>query len=69
MNYGVGVPEDAYAESVLAGAGPIVGSYGAKDGQSGAGRRLGRVLAALGLDHDVKDPDAGHAFLNDHRQR
>src|SRR6266536_2253024 len=31
VNYGVGVPKDAYTERVLAGACPIVGSYGAKD--------------------------------------
>jgi carboxymethylenebutenolidase len=68
VNYGVGVPKDAYAESVLAGACPIVGSYGAKDrANRGTAGRLGRALAALGVDHDVKEyPDAGHAFLNDH---
>ena len=31
VNYGVGVPKDAYTERFLAGACPIVGSYGAKD--------------------------------------
>ena len=52
VNYG-GCPKDA--ESFLAGACPIVGSYGAKDRtQTGP--------------HDVKEyPDAGHSFLNDHR--
>ena len=30
VNYGVSVPKDAYTESVLAGAWPIVGSYGAR---------------------------------------
>jgi len=67
VNYGVGVPKDAYTESVLAGACPIVGSYGAKDraNRETAGR-LDRALEALGVDHDVKEyPDAGHSFLND----
>jgi carboxymethylenebutenolidase len=68
VNYGVGVPKDAYAEDFLAGACPIVGSYGAKDrANRGTARKLGRALEALGVDHDVKEyPDAGHAFLNDH---
>jgi carboxymethylenebutenolidase len=68
VNYGVGVPKDAYTERVLAGACPIVGSYGAKDrANRGTAQRLGRVLGALGVDHDVKEyPDAGHEFLNDH---
>ncbi len=68
VNYGVGVPKDAYAESVLAAACPIVGSYGARDrANRGTADRLSRVLGAVGVDHDVKEyPDAGHAFLNDH---
>jgi len=67
VNYGVGVPKDAYAESVLAGACPIVGSYGARDrANRGTAGRLDRALEALGVDHDVKEyPDAGHSFLND----
>jgi carboxymethylenebutenolidase len=33
----------------------------------GTAPKLGQVLTALGVDHDVKEcPDAGHAFLNDH---
>jgi len=66
VNYG-GTPKDA--ESVLRGACPIVGSYGGKDwSQRGAADRLERALDALGVDHDVKEyPDAGHSFLNDHR--
>ena len=53
----------------LAGACPIVGSYGAKDRtQRGAAQRLERALTANGIEHDVKEyPDAGHSFLNDHR--
>jgi len=31
VKYGAGVPKDAYTESVLAGACPIAGSYGARD--------------------------------------
>ena len=66
VNYGVGVPKDAYAGSFLADACPIVGSYGAKDGSNrGTADKLNRVLEALGVDHDVKQyPDAGHSFLN-----
>ena len=68
VNYGVGVPKDAYTETFLTGACPIVGSYGAKDrGNRGTAATLDRALEALGVDHDVKEyPDAGHAFLNDH---
>jgi carboxymethylenebutenolidase len=66
-NYG-GCPKDA--EQVLAGACPIVGSYGGKDrspmGYRAAGR-LERALTVNGVDHDIKVyPDASHAFLNDH---
>ena len=65
VNYGQ-VPKDA--ESFLAGACPIVGSYGAKDRTlHGAADRLERALTANGVEHDVKEyPDAGHSFLNDH---
>ena len=68
VNYGVGAPKDAYTETFLAGACPIVGSYGAKDrGNRGTAAKLDRALEAVGVDHDVKEyPDAGHAFLNDH---
>ena len=66
VNYGT-VPRDA--ETFLAGACPIVGSYGAKDWTlRGAAERLDRALTANGVEHDVKEyPGAGHAFLNDHR--
>ena len=65
VNYGT-VPKAA--ERMLAGACPIVGSYGAKDPTlRGAAQRLEKALTAVGVDHDVKEyPDAGHAFLNDH---
>jgi len=68
VNYGVGVSKDAYTERVLAGACPIVGSYGARDrANRGTAQKLDRVLEALGVDHDVKEhPQAGHPFLNDH---
>lgn len=49
-------PANAYTEASLQGACPIVGSFGGKD------RNLREV------DHDVKEyPEAGYAFLNDHR--
>jgi carboxymethylenebutenolidase len=68
VNYGVGVPRSTYSAEALAGACPIVGSYGARDrANRGTAQKLGRVLTTLGVDHDVKEyPDAGHAFLNDH---
>ena len=68
VNYGVGAPKSVYAEKFLAGACPIVGSYGAKDrANRGTAARLERTLTAAGVAHDVKEyPDAGHAFLNDH---
>jgi carboxymethylenebutenolidase len=35
---------------------------------AGAAQRLERALTANGIDHDVKEyPDAGHSFLNNHR--
>jgi carboxymethylenebutenolidase len=68
VNYGT-AGKDAYAEAVLAGACPIVGSYGARDRFTrGAADRLERTLTAVGVSHDIKVyPGAGHAFLNDHR--
>ena len=52
VNYGVMAPASAYTEAALQGACPIVGSFGGKD------RNL----------RDVKEyPEAGHAFINDHR--
>ncbi len=64
-NYG-GVPKDA--ESFLAGACPIIASYGARDWtQRGAAGKLERALSAAGVAHDVKEyPGAAHSFLNDH---
>lgn len=67
VNYG-SAPKDAYSESFLSGACPIVGSYGAKDWTlRGAAGRLDRALTNVGVPHDVKEyPDANHSFLNDH---
>lgn len=63
-NYGR-IPRNA--EQALAGACPIVASYGRKDPSlRGAAAKLERTLTALGVEHDVKEyPRAGHSFLND----
>ncbi len=63
VNYGT-LPKDL--ETFLAGACPIVGSYGAKDiSLQGAAEKLDHALTKLAVDHDVKEyPQAGHAFLN-----
>jgi carboxymethylenebutenolidase len=68
VNYGT-ARKAAYAEELLAGACPIVGSYGARDRFTrGAAGRLERILTNVGVPHDIKVyPGAGHAFLNDHR--
>ncbi|MBV9560013.1 MAG: dienelactone hydrolase family protein [Bradyrhizobium sp.] len=65
VNYGE-VPKDI--DSVVTGACPIVGSFGAKDRTlRGAATRLEQALARQGIDHDVKEyPDAGHSFFNKH---
>lgn len=67
VNYG-SVPKNA--EELLAGACPIVASYGAKDrALRHAAQRLEQALTANGVSHDVKEyPEAGHAFLNDHKR-
>jgi dienelactone hydrolase len=63
-NYG-GCPKDA--EQLLAGACPIVASYGGKDRSpmgDKAAAPLERALAANGVDHDIKVyPEASHGFL------
>ena len=63
-NYGQ-LPKDP--DQALAGACPIVGSYGGKDvSLRGAAAKLERTLDGLGVTHDVKEyPSAGHSFLND----
>jgi carboxymethylenebutenolidase len=67
VNYG-SASKRAYTASFLAGACPIVGSFGGRDRTlRGAAGRLEQALTAVGAEHDVKEyPDAGHAFLNDH---
>lgn len=62
-NYGM-LPKEM--ETVLAGACPILGNYGASDSQlKGAKDKLDKVLAGLGVTHDIKEyPGAGHAFMN-----
>jgi carboxymethylenebutenolidase len=61
-NYGA-LPKDL---SVLDGACPIVGSYGAKDrALGGAAAALESALSERNVVHDVKEyPDAGHSFLD-----
>lgn len=67
VNYGT-VPQDA--DTLLAGACPMIGSYGAKDRPlRGAAERLEHALTVAGVEHDVKEyADAGHAFLNNHNR-
>jgi carboxymethylenebutenolidase len=64
-NYGR-VPNDA--DTLLAGACPVVASFGRKDlALRGAADRLEHALSINGIPHDVKEyAEAGHAFLNDH---
>jgi carboxymethylenebutenolidase len=66
VNYGE-VPADA--RTLLAGACPVVGSFGGRDRMlRRAPQRLQAALEANGVPHDVVVyPDAGHGFLNDHR--
>lgn len=65
VNYGQ-VPEDA--EDLLAGACPVIGSFGARDRSlSGAADRLRQALEVNDVDNDVKEyPSVGHSFLNYH---
>jgi carboxymethylenebutenolidase len=64
VNYGM-VPEDA--EQVLAGACPIVGSFGGRDSMGTKHpERLQRALAVLDVPHDVKIyPGSGHRFMTE----
>jgi carboxymethylenebutenolidase len=63
VNYG-DVPDDAVQR--LAGACPIVASYGRRDRRlRGRAAKLESALETLGIEHDVKEyPNAGHAFMN-----
>lgn len=56
-----------HPERELAGACPIVASYGTSDLLTrGMGPKLEGTLTTLGVEHDVKlYPGAGHSFLND----
>lgn len=64
-NYGL-VPRNA--REVLAGACPVVASYGRRDPAfRGAAQRLEGVLTEHGVPHDVHEyPGAGHSFMNRH---
>ncbi len=63
VNYGM-LPS---TPDVLAGACPIVASYGGRDvALAGAADKVDLHLTRLGVAHDVKEyPRAGHSFLND----
>lgn len=63
VNYGED-PEDG--ERALAGACPIVASYGGRDRtMRGRPERLEAALVRAGVSHDIKTyPDAGHSFLS-----
>jgi len=65
VNYG-SVPRDAM--TLLAGACPVVGSFGGRDPSlRGAAARLEGALAADGVPHDVVEyPGVGHSFMNRH---
>ena len=67
VNYGGKLPKKV--EEFLAGACPIVGSYGAKDRWNrGVAAPLESALTAVGVAHDIKEyPEAGHSFLNNHQ--
>jgi len=67
INYGGPLPKNI--EAFLATSCPIVASYGAKDlWNRGVAKQLEKVLTVLSVPHDVKEyPDAGHSFLNDHK--
>ena len=62
-NYGM-LPKDM--DEALAGACPILGNYGGKDGQlKDAKTKLDATLTKLDVPHDIKMyPDSGHAFMN-----
>ena len=64
-NYGT-LTDDGWAS--LAGACPIVASYGGTDPTlKGQAAKLDAVLTELGVAHDVKEyPGVGHGFMNDH---
>jgi carboxymethylenebutenolidase len=63
VNYG---PLPANLDDVLAGACPLVGSYGGRDyAFKGAAAKLRLGLERAGVQHDVKEyPNARHEFIN-----
>jgi carboxymethylenebutenolidase len=63
-NYGVA---PRHAEQALAGACPIVASYGKRDPlMLGQAKKLKKALAVTGVEHDLRVYEgAGHSFLND----
>jgi carboxymethylenebutenolidase len=65
VNYG---PLPADLDGALAGACPVVGSYGARDRVfRGAAARLEQALTRAGVEHDVREyAEAGHSFMNRH---
>jgi carboxymethylenebutenolidase len=67
VNYGA-TSRRHYTAGFLAGACPIVGSFGGRDPMlRGAAGRLEEALTSAGVAHDVKEyPQARHGFLNDH---
>lgn len=67
VNYGA-TSKRAYTPGFLAGACPVVGSFGGQDPiLRGAAGRLEEALASVEVPHDVKEyPQARHGFLNDH---
>ena len=60
------LPKDL--DGALAGACPVVASYGGKDRTlRGTAAKLDAALARAGVERDVREyPDAGHSFLNRH---
>ena len=64
-NYG---PLPKNAADVLAGACPVVGSYGGSDRtMRHAAATLNAALTAAEVVHDIKEyPEAGHSFMNRH---
>ncbi len=63
VNYGK-LPADV--DKAMAGACPIVASYGGRDVLRGSARKLEAALERADVPHDVKEyPSAGHSFLND----
>lgn len=67
VNYGGPLPKDV--DDFLQTACPLVVSYGGQARwEKGVAAQLGEKLERALVPHDVKEyPDAGHAFMNNHR--